>query len=172
MRGAAPSAWMRRSLEGWHGSARQLAHLSVSAPPPRQSKLETSFGGAPAAGRCYRAPTMSLPPTDSVATCPPPSDKLDLRPIQGARADTELARLAKALGHPARVRILRLLARRNSCVCSEFVGELALAQSTVSQHLKLLKQAGLIRSTHSGPRAFYCVDPRALRRLRALIGGL
>jgi len=115
---------------------------------------------------------MSAQSPDQAAICPPLGDKLDLRPIQGARADAELARLAKVLGHPARVRILRLLARRNSCVCGEFVGELALAQSTVSQHLKLLKQAGLIRSTHSGPRAFYCVDPRALRRLRALIGGL
>ncbi len=106
------------------------------------------------------------------AACPPADTRSDLRPVEGGKADDELAALAKALGHPARVKILRLLATRNSCVCGEFVEELPLAQSTVSQHLKVLKDSGLIRGTISGPRTSYCLEPRALRRLKALVGAL
>jgi ArsR family transcriptional regulator len=110
------------------------------------------------------------PPT---ACCPPPDDDAaDLRPIEGAPADEELAGLAKALGHPARVQILRLLVRREACVCGELVEALPLAQSTVSQHLQVLKDAGLIRGEIDGPRVCYCIEPRTLRRLKALIGGL
>jgi ArsR family transcriptional regulator, arsenate/arsenite/antimonite-responsive transcriptional repressor len=106
------------------------------------------------------------------AACPPPDDRVDLRPVEGPKADEELAELAKALGHPARVKILRLLALRNACVCGELVDELPLAQSTVSQHLKVLKDAGLIRGEISGPRTCYCLEPRAVRRLKALVGAL
>ena len=104
--------------------------------------------------------------------CPPPDLRADLRPVEGPKADEELAELTKAIGHPARVKILRLLAMRNSCVCGELVDELPLAQSTVSQHLKVLKDAGLIRGTISGPRTCYCLEPRAVRRLKALNGAL
>ncbi|HET7754122.1 MAG TPA: metalloregulator ArsR/SmtB family transcription factor [Anaeromyxobacteraceae bacterium] len=96
----------------------------------------------------------------------------DLRPVEGAEADEELALLAKAVGHPARVQILRLLVRREACVCGDIVDELPLAQSTVSQHLKVLKEAGLIRGEIEGVRVCYCVEPRALRRLKALVGSL
>ena len=106
------------------------------------------------------------------ACCPPPRDEPDLRAVDGDDADEELAALAKALGHPARVRILRILLRRDSCVCGDIVDELPLAQSTVSQHLKVLKEAGLIRGEVDGPRVCYCVEPAALRRLRALVGAL
>lgn len=112
-------------------------------------------------------PTSPLP-----ACCPPPDQQPDLRPVEGAEADEELAALAKALGHPARLRILRLLVRRESCVCGDIVDELPLAQSTVSQHLKVLKDAGLIRGEVDGPRMAYCLQPRTLRRLKALVGGL
>jgi ArsR family transcriptional regulator len=105
-------------------------------------------------------------------TCCPPSDAADLRPVEGPEADGELAALAKALGHPVRVQILRLLDRRNVCVCGEIVDELPLSQSTVSQHLKVLKEAGLIRGEIDGPRVCYCLEPKALRRLKALVGGL
>jgi ArsR family transcriptional regulator, arsenate/arsenite/antimonite-responsive transcriptional repressor len=108
----------------------------------------------------------------TIECCPEPSAAVDLRPIEGADADEELAGLAKALGHPARVQILRILVRRNTCVCGELVDELPLAQSTVSQHLKVLKDAGLIRGEVDGPRVCYCIESRALRRLKALIGGL
>ncbi len=104
--------------------------------------------------------------------CPVPSQEPDLRPVEGKDADEELAALAKAIGHPARIQILRILARRTSCVCGDIVEELPLAQSTVSQHLKVLKEAGLIRGEVDGPRVCYCVEPRALRRLKVLAVGL
>jgi DNA-binding transcriptional ArsR family regulator len=96
----------------------------------------------------------------------------DRRPVEGPEADDELALLAKALGHPARVQILRLLVRREACICGDIVDELPLAQSTVSQHLKVLKEAGLIRGEIDGPRVCYCIEPRVLRRLKALVGSL
>jgi ArsR family transcriptional regulator len=99
-------------------------------------------------------------------------DGPELRPVEGPEADLELAALTKAVGHPARVQILRLLVRRSACVCGDIVGELPLAQSTVSQHLKILKEAGLVRGEVDGPRVCYCVEPRTLRRLKALVGGL
>jgi len=108
-------------------------------------------------------------PTDC---CPPSSAEPDLRPVEGREADEELAALAKALGHPARVQILRILVRRTSCICGDIVGELPLAQSTVSQHLKVLKEAGLIRGEVDGPRVCYCIEPRALRRLKVLVAGM
>ncbi len=104
--------------------------------------------------------------------CASVEDQPDLRPVEGPEADEELSMLAKAIGHPARVRILRLLARKNVCVCGDIVGEVALAQSTVSQHLKVLKDAGLIQGTISGPMVRYCVRPGSLRRLKALMGAL
>lgn len=104
--------------------------------------------------------------------CPLPSTGPDLRPAEGKQADAELALLAKAIGHPARVRILRLLARRSACVCGDIVDDLPLAQSTVSQHLKVLKEAGLIRGEVDGPRVCYCIEPRALRRLKVLVAGM
>ncbi len=104
--------------------------------------------------------------------CPPPSVEPDLRPVEGKEADEELAALAKAIGHPARVQILRILVRRSSCVCGDIVDELPLAQSTVSQHLKVLKEAGLIRGEVDGPRVCYCIEPRALRRLKVLVAGM
>lgn len=104
--------------------------------------------------------------------CPPAADQPDARPIEGDAADEELALLTKALGHPARVKIVRLLVRKNACVCGDLVDELPLAQSTVSQHLKVLKDAGLVRGDIDGPRVCYCIEPRTLRRLKALVGGL
>lgn len=106
------------------------------------------------------------------ACCPSAAEQADLRPIEGDEADEELASLSKAIGHPARVKILRVLVRKNVCICGDIVDELPLAQSTVSQHLKVLKDAGLIRGDVDGPRVCYCIEPRALRRLKALVGGL
>ncbi|MGD0836820.1 MAG: metalloregulator ArsR/SmtB family transcription factor [Polyangia bacterium] len=95
-----------------------------------------------------------------------------MRPVEGREADEDLAALAKALGHPARVRILRLLVRRSACICGDIVDELPLAQSTVSQHLKVLQEVGLIRGEVDGTKVCYCIEPRTLRRLKALVGGL
>src|SRR5271167_1315221 len=107
--------------------------------------------------------TKALRPVPSCGPAPVPENQPDLRPIEGAEADQELALLAKAVGHPARVQILRLLVRKESCICGDIVDELPLAQSTVSQHLKVLKEAGLIRGEIDGPRVCYCVEPRVLR---------
>lgn len=97
---------------------------------------------------------------------------LDLRPVEGREADDELAMLSKAVGHPVRVMILRLLSRKTSCVCGEIVEELPLAQSTVSQHLKVLKEAGLIQGSIDGANICYCIDPKGLRRLKALVASV
>ncbi len=70
------------------------------------------------------------------------------------------ANFAKALSHPARIEILRVLAKKKTCVCGEVVDELPLAQSTVSQHLKALKEAGLIKGIVDGPAVCYCLDPK------------
>jgi ArsR family transcriptional regulator len=104
--------------------------------------------------------------------CPPANERVDRRPTHGTRADDELAALGKALGHPARVQILRLLIRKNACICGDIVDKLPLAQSTVSQHLKVLQEVGFIRGDVDGPRVCYCIEPRTLRRLKALVTGL
>ncbi len=116
---------------------------------------------------------MSSRTENDTPTCYPDEDReVDLRPVEGAEANEELAELAKAVGNSARVQILRLLARRVACVCGDIVDELPLAQSTVSQHLKVLKEAGLIRGEIDGARVCYCIEAKALRRLKALVGSL
>lgn len=87
-------------------------------------------------------------------------------------AAARLAQLAWALAHPARVRIVRLLARRAACVCGEIVDQMPLAQSTVSQHLKILKEAGMIQGEVDGPKVCYCIQPEALNELRGLVAEL
>jgi len=84
----------------------------------------------------------------------------------------EFAKLAWAIAHPARVQIVRLLIGREACVCGEIVDCLPLAQSTVSQHLKILKDAGLIQGEVDGPKVCYCINPKQLERLKALVGRL
>jgi ArsR family transcriptional regulator len=83
--------------------------------------------------------------------------------------DQELAALTKALGHPVRIAILRLLRRRGTCICGDIVDELPVAQATVSQHLKVLKEAGFIKGEIDGPRVCYCEDQAALVRVRELL---
>ncbi|MCC7302728.1 MAG: winged helix-turn-helix transcriptional regulator [Bacteroidia bacterium] len=72
--------------------------------------------------------------------------------------DNRIARYAKALAHPARVAILQLLIKKQHCVCGDIVDELPLSQSTVSQHLKELKEAGLIKGDIEGVKVCYCID--------------
>jgi ArsR family transcriptional regulator len=88
------------------------------------------------------------------------------------RRDEELARLARALSHPARVAIVRHLATRGTCVCGEIVNVLPLAQATVSQHLKVLKEAGLVQGEVDGPRTCYCVNPEVVKRFQSLVASL
>lgn len=78
--------------------------------------------------------------------------------------DLILADWCKALSHPARIAILRTLAARGECICGELVLDLPLAQSTVSQHLKALKEAGLIQGEIDGPRSKYCLNQKNFER--------
>ena len=86
--------------------------------------------------------------------------------------DNNLARFAKALAHPARVAILRLLIKRAACICGDIVDELPLSQSTVSQHLKDLKEAGLIKGEIEGVRICYCIDEEAWSQAQTYINEL
>jgi len=79
----------------------------------------------------------------------------------------DIATLAKALGHPARVAIIEYLMKVDSCICGDIVNELPLAQPTVSQHLKELKNAGLIKGTIEGNSICYCIDEKALKKLQS-----
>lgn len=79
------------------------------------------------------------------------------------------AELMKALGHPARIAIIELLAKRNTCICGDITEELPLAQSTVSQHLKALKKAGIIQGEVDGVRTCYCLNPEGIVELNELL---
>lgn len=83
------------------------------------------------------------------------------------KKEQDLAAFAKALAHPARIAILKVLAKRNECVCGEIVEVLPLAQSTVSQHLKALKEADLIQGTIEGPKSCYCINWKAFEKFGA-----
>lgn len=76
-----------------------------------------------------------------------------------------MATLMKALGHPARIAIVEFLLKENRCICSDIVDELPLAQATVSQHLKELKQAGIIRGNVEGNALCYCLDGNTVKQI-------
>jgi ArsR family transcriptional regulator len=116
----------------------------------------------------YRFFTMNDPCCPPGRCAPPP--RPDPTPLTDD--EHELADLAKAIAHPARVRILRTLIDHQACMCGDLVDILPLAQSTVSQHLKQLKDAGLVQGEIDGPRVCYCVDPQKLKRLKVLIASL
>jgi DNA-binding transcriptional ArsR family regulator len=83
--------------------------------------------------------------------------------------DNRLAKYSKALAHPARVAILKLLIKRQACICGDIVDELPLSQSTVSQHLKELKEAGLIKGDIEGARVCYCIDEKEWQQAQAYL---
>ncbi len=89
-----------------------------------------------------------------------------------APALVDLAAAARALAHPGRLHLLQTLAARRTCVCGDLVDTLPLAQSTVSQHLRELKEAGLVRGSVDGPRTCYCLDPEVLASVRAAFARL
>lgn len=86
-----------------------------------------------------------------------------------SQMQNELATLSKALGHPARIAILQFLAQRKACVCGDIVDELPLSQSTVSQHLKELKNAGLVKGDIEGPSVCYCIDEKAWAKAQQVL---
>src|SRR5512140_2996236 len=114
---------------------------------------------------------MSEDAQNDPTCCPPPEPNASstFAGMEGPEADDELAKLDKAIGHPARVRILRMLSLKEARVCSQIVDELPLAQSTVSEHLRILKDGGLVRSSQDGPRIGYCISYQTLRKLKALV---
>lgn len=112
------------------------------------------------------------PRPDPSACCPPDTASVPTRAARDPEADERLATFAKALGHPVRVRIIRLLAARDARMCCHLVDELPLAQSTVSEHLRILRAAGLVRVSEAGPRGGYCLAPSALRHLKQLLKDL
>jgi DNA-binding transcriptional ArsR family regulator len=83
-----------------------------------------------------------------------------------------LAAICKALAHPARIRIVGRLMQLNQCVCGDLVDALPLAQSTVSQHLKILKSAGVVRGEIEGPRTCYCLNPFVIKEFASLVDRL
>lgn len=84
---------------------------------------------------------------------------------EASRDDLEISELARALGHPARVEIMRMLIQGGDCICGQIVDVMPLAQATVSQHLKVLKDAGLVRGEVDGPRVCYCANPEVVQHL-------
>jgi DNA-binding transcriptional ArsR family regulator len=84
----------------------------------------------------------------------------------------KIAKYGKALAHPARIAILELLARKQSCICGDIVEELPLSQSTVSQHLKELKDAGLIKGDIEGVKVCYCIDEKEWENAKGYLSNL
>lgn len=85
--------------------------------------------------------------------------------------ELSIAKYAKALSHPARVAILHVLLKKQSCICGDIVDELPLSQSTVSQHLKELKEAGLIKGDIEGVSVCYCIDEKEWKKAAATLNG-
>jgi ArsR family transcriptional regulator len=117
-----------------------------------------------------RATTVPLADRSVVAEecCVPPQ----LEAVVAPPDDETLATMAKAIAHPVRLAILRLLADRQTCVTGDVVAELPLAQSTVSEHLRILRQSGLIQGEIEGPRTRYCTNATGLAVLKAGIAAL
>lgn len=88
------------------------------------------------------------------------------------RNQLELAAFARALAHPARIAILQFLATQKACICGDIVNELPLSQSTVSQHLKALKDVGLIKGDVEGPSICYCIDEKNWQKVKVIFGDL
>ena len=84
----------------------------------------------------------------------------------------ELAQFAKAISHPARIQILEHLASKDACFCGDIVKEIPLSQSTVSQHLKALKEAGLIKGKVEAPSICYCIDANKIQKLNEQLKSL
>jgi ArsR family transcriptional regulator, arsenate/arsenite/antimonite-responsive transcriptional repressor len=112
---------------------------------------------------------MDKRPSKSKSQCCGKEATLILPQDAGAE---QLAKLTWAMAHPARVRIVQLLLSRTSWVCGEIVDQMPLAQSTVSQHLKILKESGLVQGEVDGPRICYCINKKMLKQLKKLVADL
>jgi DNA-binding transcriptional ArsR family regulator len=95
-----------------------------------------------------------------------------MKTLEQSVDEARAVRILRALANPVRYRIVQLLAARDACVCGDLVDELPLAQSTVSEHLKVLKDAGIVQGIIEGPNTCYCLDPEALRFLHETLAAL
>ena len=127
----------------------------------------------------YRKNTMNESGSNSqlstcadVSCCEPASAGQSVTVAANLAEDQQLADLAKAIAHPVRVHILRILGQQNACICADVVNDLGLPQSTVSQHLKVLHSVGLVHVSDMGRSRQYCVNHNGLRLLRSLIVNL
>jgi ArsR family transcriptional regulator, arsenate/arsenite/antimonite-responsive transcriptional repressor len=107
-----------------------------------------------------------------VRACFPNEPESAVACLKDAAAAERMAAIAKALGHPARLRIIRLLLEKQSCIGCDVVDEVRLAQSTVSEHLRILKAAGIITGAIEHPRVCYALDPEGLRPLARLLAAV
>jgi DNA-binding transcriptional ArsR family regulator len=87
------------------------------------------------------------------------------------KQQNEIAAMAKALAHPARIAILQYLIKQDACICGDLVEELGLAQATISQHLKELKAVGIIQGTIEGPSVCYCIHPKVWKQYQQVFAG-
>ena len=153
--------WRSKDREAATTALQERELLDVTADEDEWPQEPDMNSTAPAAGTDARHEAGEEPcaPGQIVEPVDPPDDEV-------------LAQLAKALGHPARVRILRLLAARSTCITGDVVAELPLAQSTVSEHLRVLREAGLVQGTPEGTKTAYCVSPTGLALLKRGIAEL
>lgn len=105
-----------------------------------------------------------MPKKPKSACCTPE----DVPALTGDVGD-DLALLSKAMGHPARVMIMQILAKSGTCLSGSLADQVDLAPSTVSEHLRMLKEAGLVQGTIDGPRRCYCVNPKTLNYWKRLV---
>lgn len=104
-----------------------------------------------------------------MACNPQNKDIVEMTPLELLDSDKDLSNIAKALSHEVRVQIIRYLIEEDQCITGDFVKRLPLAQSTVSQHLKILKDAELVSVAYEGKKSYYCVNKQTLRKFRGLV---
>lgn len=139
----------------------------------RAHKQTQSLPGATRGPNKPRGKSQAKPRADNHSKTPgkgndPTQRKAERRSVWAQ----ELAALAWGLAHPTRATILRFLLSRKSTLCGEIVDQLPLAQSTVSQHLKILRETGWVTATEDGPRVFYSIVPQSLARMKKMVQGL
>ena len=157
-----------RQLSDAPGARRTGHPRKRGRPDPGLRRYSEVMTSAPASGAAAVAEACS-PATDAGECCVPASEAAE---SAAALDDAALALVAKALGHPARVRIMRLLIERRACVTGDLVAEMTLSQSTVYEHLRILREAGLIQGAIDGPRVSYCVNQAGLAALKQAVAGL
>ncbi len=141
-------------------------NVAAHTPPPTSNAPRATPETMTATTAPPTSPNHTAETAEPCTTPPVPSS--DIEPPD----DETLAALAKAIAHPARIAILRILTQRETCVTGDVVAQLPLAQSTISEHLRILREAGLVQGEIEGPRTRYCINTSGLDTLRAGIATL